>query len=127
MMRLHYNKTFGYMFIPLGLLNLTFGSILMVRGQFSISVIIGIIIIFLGWAYWHKPYITVEDKQFIIHTPLGWPQRVYGYNAPEDVKIAHKQILLKQDGEWKRLPISKLIMQPQDWLTLQKRFGEDRG
>ncbi|MBD2343888.1 hypothetical protein [Anabaena subtropica] len=123
-MRLHYNKTFSYLFIPLGLLNLVLGSILLLRGQFSVSIIIGSMILFMGWAYWNKPYVTIEDKQFIIHTPLGWPQRIYNYNSPEDIRIAHKKILLKQDGEWKRLPVSKLIMPAEDWLALQKRFGE---
>lgn len=123
-MRLHYNKTVSYLFMPLGLLNLVLGSILLLRGQFTFSIIIGAIIILLGWGYWHKPYVTIQPNQLIIHTPLGWPQRIYSYNSPEDVKIAHKKILLKQDGEWKRLPVSKLIMQAEDWLALQQRFSE---
>jgi hypothetical protein len=125
MMRLHYNRTLSYLFIPLGLVNLVLGGILLFKGQFSVSIIIGFTMIFLGWAYWNQPYVTIQPNQFIVHTLLGWPQRTYSYNSPEDVKIAHKKIMLKQDGEWKRLPVSKLVVQAEDWLALQKRFGEE--
>ncbi|QLE56825.1 hypothetical protein [Nostoc sp. TCL26-01] len=123
-MMLRYSQALGYVFIPLGLLNLVLGGFLLIKGQFSVSIIIGLTTLFLGFAYLKKPYVTIKPDQFIIHTPLGWPQRIYNYNAPEDVKIAHNKILMKQDGEWKRLPVSKLLIQTEDWLTLRERFAE---
>ncbi len=121
-MSVGYNRIVAITLIVLGGLDALLGLWLSLLGSFSYSLIIGIVILWLGVLYLRRPYFVVEKNQVVMPALLGPRQRTYFFKTPADLKLEDNKLFVRADSQWKRVPVYRWMSDPTGWKVLDAQL-----
>jgi cytochrome b subunit of formate dehydrogenase len=120
-----YKKSWAYFIIAIGALILLLGGIDLLKGvpiqreqNFWMKMIFGVIIIANGLGCLIKPYVIFAARGFVFKNLIGPGERTTEFNSLDRVRVENNKILIRNNGGWERLPISKLFAHNDDWQAL---------
>jgi hypothetical protein len=120
-MEIRYNRWVAGILLALGGLNLILAVWLMlVVKTVPVSLITALIVAFLGWMYWQRPYFIVEQDYVVAPALVGPLKREFLFRSPQDVKIEDGKLMVRNEGEWKRVPVYRWLSHPDDWQQMAK-------
>lgn len=117
---LGYNKAVGLMLLLAGGINLFLSVWILLLGEFSITILTGIIVTALGFLYLSKPYFAVEPNRVVMFNLLGMPVKTYDLEPSSIVSIEGNQLYINTGGTQTRVSVTKWLTNPKDWQQLRK-------
>lgn len=73
------------------------------------------IILLAGIAYLTRPYFEWNEKEIKLLAPLGYAVRTYTFNSYSEIMLIENKLYLEQNGNRKRIRITKWMCNPQEW------------
>lgn len=122
-MVLRYSKVWAYVLLVGGGINVFLGLWLLLLGSFAVSIVIGPLLMLIGYLYLTKPYVRVNPNQLVIYAPLGTVAKTVDYSTTSDLKIENNTIFVRENSAWKKVPVAKFLVQGEDWVALTRTLG----
>lgn len=119
-MEVKYNRIIAIVFVLLGLVNLVLGVWLALLGEFSASLILGVLIAFIGVQYFRSPYFIVESNQIVVPSLIGPIKRTYPFTA---LKVENGRLMRREGEQWQPVPVQKWFADGNSWQQLEQRYG----
>jgi hypothetical protein len=113
----------GIIFIVLGVINILLGGWLLLLGRFSFSFVLGLLITLIGYMYLTRPYFTVEKDAVIVPALMGTRERVSRFQTPDEVRLDGNKLMVRDNGNWKRVPVYRWMSDPAGWKALEDRLA----
>jgi hypothetical protein len=122
-MTLRYNRTVAIIMLILAVINVVLGLWLVLLGSRSIlSLFLAVVIGFVAYGYFTKPYLLVEQNEIVLPALLGPARRSYSFRTPDDVKFEDNKLFVRNGERWKRVPVYRWLSDPEGWAALKQRF-----
>ena len=115
-MEIHYKKVISIGFIVFGALSALLYFVLDAKNLVQIG--FSLFLIFYGYLTLTKPYFILNDNSLELHAILGPAMKSYTFDSFQDFQVENNKIYLNQKGNREKLPISKWMVENQDWQLL---------
>jgi hypothetical protein len=116
---LRYKREVAVVFILLGVLNLGLGVWLFLLGEFHFTLILGLLIIFIGFGYFTKPMASIHIDQVVLYNLLGMKVKSYVLTAFSDLKLQGRNLYIQREETQQPIHLATWLVHSQDWQQLQ--------
>lgn len=116
---LRYKRELSVVFMLLGGLNLGLGIWLLLLGELSFTLLLGLLIVYIGYGYFKKPMASVHLDHIDLYNLLGMKVKSYPLRAFSDLKIKGRHLQIQQGETSQSVKLSTWMIHSQDWQKLE--------
>ncbi len=114
-----YQVWLGAVLLILGLVGIVTGLGLLLNGDFSGVLIVGLLAAIAGVLYLTRPYFAIAPNRLTVYRLTGKVAKRYPFAAFEDISIEGNQVYICIDSQREPVKIAKWMVKTADWQTLQ--------
>ncbi|MEO0769979.1 MAG: hypothetical protein AAFY72_11195 [Cyanobacteria bacterium J06649_4] len=128
-----YAPWIGSVLLILGLVNVLLALWLMLlSGQFSSTIITGVILTAVGYLYLTRPYFAIAPNRLTIYNLLGSSIKRYPFASFSDFSLKENKLFIADNtsvqsssttGQGEKINVKKWMVKPADWKTLSQFIG----
>lgn len=115
-MKIRYNVAVAVVMLVIGAACAFGGLWLYLLGEFSFTLIIGLILMLLGILYLVRPYFWVYSTEVIIPAPIGPVKRRFPFQYLE--ANGNRLYAVTGDGTRKKVPVARWLANSADWAAV---------
>lgn len=98
--------------------------LMLLNGSFSSTVVLGLLLILIGFLYLTRPYFAVAPNRLTIYNLLGKSVKRYPLASFSHIVVENSSVYIKSDyataaEQNEKVDISKQLMRSQDWQHLK--------
>lgn len=122
-MSIRYSRILGIGALVLGLINLGLGGWLFLLGQFSFSLIFGVMMLLFSGLYFTRPYFWIAQDAVVMPALIGPVKRTWYFGGdPARIKMENGRLMVYDGYQWKPVPVRRWLSEAGDWQMLEQHF-----
>ncbi len=114
-----YRVWLGAVLLILGLVGIAIGLRMLLNGNFSGILIIGLLAAIAGVLYLIRPYFAIAPNRLTVYQLTGKVAKRYPFAAFDDIFIEGNQVYISIDNQREPVKIARWMVKTTDWHRLQ--------
>lgn len=119
-----YKTSLGIAILAFGLLvTLIIVWSMLLSGEFSVRIIVGILPVIIGVLYLTRPYFVVAPNRLTVYSPIGQVMKRYPFRSFDDVQVINGRLYVESNDPTKtgaeKVKVSRRLTHEKDWKTLK--------
>lgn len=123
-MQIRYSQNFINGVLVIGAVNAAIGLASFVNGSGTwMLLVVGGLIIGVALTLRSQPYIVIQDDSVTRYALIDSLTRTYPIVSAHDITLEPRYLAVRTRGETVHIPITKAMINPEDWAVLEARYG----